>query len=47
MGDSERVLGSPDCGFGTFAHFRQVADDVMWMKFKMLREGADRAGTSL
>jgi 5-methyltetrahydropteroyltriglutamate--homocysteine methyltransferase len=47
MGDVERVIASPDCGFGTFAAYELVAPDVVWAKLAVLREGADLAAARL
>ena len=43
VGDRERVIASTDCGFGTFAGFTFVAEDVVWAKLEMLSEGARMA----
>jgi 5-methyltetrahydropteroyltriglutamate--homocysteine methyltransferase len=43
VGDRERVIASADCGFGTIAGYEWVAEDVMWLKLKTMREGADIA----
>jgi 5-methyltetrahydropteroyltriglutamate--homocysteine methyltransferase len=43
MGDPDRVIASPDCGFGTFAAYELVAPDVVWAKLRTLRQGADLA----
>jgi len=43
IGDRERVIAGVDCGFGTFAGWEWVAEDVVWLKLKTLREGADIA----
>ena len=43
VGDRERVIAGVDCGFGTFAGWEWVAEDVVWLKLKTLREGADLA----
>jgi 5-methyltetrahydropteroyltriglutamate--homocysteine methyltransferase len=40
VGDRERVIACTDCGFGTFAAFAFVAEDVVWAKLRMLNEGA-------
>ena len=40
VGDRERVIASTDCGFGSFANFAFVAEDVCWAKLRMLKEGA-------
>lgn len=47
VGDRERVIAGVDCGFGTFTGWEWVAEDVMWAKFKSLREGADIASKRL
>ena len=47
VGDRERVIASTDCGFGTFAGWEWVTEDVMWAKLKSCREGADIASTRL
>jgi 5-methyltetrahydropteroyltriglutamate--homocysteine methyltransferase len=39
----ERVVGSTDCGFGTFAGYAPVAPSVAWAKLRSLVEGARRA----
>ena len=36
----ERVIGSSDCGFGTFAGFGRVHPDICWRKLGSLVEGA-------
>ena len=43
VGDRSRVIASTDCGFGTFAGSEMVADSVVWVKLRALREGADIA----
>jgi 5-methyltetrahydropteroyltriglutamate--homocysteine methyltransferase len=40
VGDRQRVIASTDCGFGSFAAFAFVAEDVCWAKLRMLTEGA-------
>ena len=47
MGSADRVIASPDCGFGTFAGYELVASDVVWAKFDALRQGADLAMAAL
>ncbi len=47
IGDRERVIAGVDCGFGTFAGWEWVAEDVVWLKLKTLREGADIASRRL
>lgn len=43
----DRVIGSTDCGFGTFAGYGKIDPDVTWKKMKALREGADIADARL
>jgi len=43
VGDRSRVIASTDCGFGTFAGSEMVADSVVWVKLRTLKEGADMA----
>ncbi len=43
IGDRSRVIAGTDCGFGTFAGYEFVADDVVWAKLAALRQGADIA----
>ena len=43
VGDRSRVIASTDCGFGTFAGSEMVADSVVWVKLRTLKEGADLA----
>jgi 5-methyltetrahydropteroyltriglutamate--homocysteine methyltransferase len=40
VGDRERVIGGTDCGFGTFASYEFIAEDIVWAKLKALSEGA-------
>lgn len=40
IGDPTRVIASTDCGFGTFAGYTLVAEDVAWAKLGVLAEGA-------
>jgi 5-methyltetrahydropteroyltriglutamate--homocysteine methyltransferase len=47
VGDRERVIASSDCGFGTFAGWEWVSEDVVWAKFRACREGADIASVRL
>ncbi len=47
VGDRERVIASTDCGFGTFAGWEWVSEDVVWAKFRTCREGADLASARL
>jgi 5-methyltetrahydropteroyltriglutamate--homocysteine methyltransferase len=43
VGDPRRVLAGTDCGFDTAAGLGEVADEVVWLKLRALREGADLA----
>jgi 5-methyltetrahydropteroyltriglutamate--homocysteine methyltransferase len=47
VGDPTRVLAGTDCGFDTAAGWGRVAEDVVWAKFRSMREGADIASTRL
>ena len=47
MGDPSRVIAGTDCGFGTFAGYTFVAEDVVWAKLQMLSEGAALASERL
>lgn len=47
VGDRERVIASTDCGFGTFAGYEWVAEDVVWAKLHAARQGADIASARL
>jgi 5-methyltetrahydropteroyltriglutamate--homocysteine methyltransferase len=47
VGDRSRVIASTDCGFGTFASYEFVAQDVVWGKISALTEGAEVATTRL
>jgi 5-methyltetrahydropteroyltriglutamate--homocysteine methyltransferase len=40
VGDKERVIGGTDCGFGTFASYEFIAEDIVWAKLKALSDGA-------
>ena len=40
IGGAERLIASTDCGFGTFAGYTFVAEDVVWEKMKALSVGA-------
>lgn len=44
---ADRVIGSTDCGFGTFAGYGKIDPLVTAKKLKALREGADIAGGRL
>jgi len=41
---ADRIIGSTDCGFGTFAGYGKIDPLVTAKKLKALREGADLAG---
>lgn len=47
VGDRERVIGSADCGFGTFTNREWVIEAAVWLKLKSLRQGADIASARL
>lgn len=47
VGDRERVIAGVDCGFGTFAGYSLVADDVVWAKLEALSQGAALASERL
>jgi len=47
IGDRERVIANTDCGFGTFAGYEWVAEDVVWAKLEMCRRGAEIASARL
>ena len=39
---AERVIAGSDCGFGTFAGFGAVDDDIVYAKLAWMAEGAER-----
>ena len=47
VGDPARILAGTDCGFDTAAGLGTVADEVVWLKLRALREGADLASRRL
>ena len=47
LGDPRRILAGTDCGFGTAAGFASIADEVVWLKLRALRGGADIASQRL
>ena len=47
VGDPRRVLGGTDCGFDTSAGLGEVADEIVWLKLRALRDGADLASRRL
>lgn len=38
---TDRVIAGTDCGFSTFAGFGTVDPEIVWLKLRSLREGAD------
>jgi 5-methyltetrahydropteroyltriglutamate--homocysteine methyltransferase len=40
VGDRERVVAGTDCGFGTFASYEFIAEDIVWAKLGALSDGA-------
>jgi 5-methyltetrahydropteroyltriglutamate--homocysteine methyltransferase len=44
---SDRVIGSSDCGFATFASMATVVPSVTWSKLQSLVEGARLASAQL
>jgi len=46
-GGPERIVASTDCGFGSFAGYQFVAEDVVWAKLAACRQGADLAAERL
>ena len=46
IGERSRVIAGTDCGFGTFASYEFVANDVAWGKLGALVEGAAIAITA-
>jgi 5-methyltetrahydropteroyltriglutamate--homocysteine methyltransferase len=38
---ADRVIAGTDCGFSTFAGFGTVDPEIVWLKLRSLREGAD------
>ena len=47
MGDRERIIAGTDCGFGTFASYEFIAEDIVWAKLAALSEGARLATRKL
>jgi 5-methyltetrahydropteroyltriglutamate--homocysteine methyltransferase len=43
VGERSRVIAGSDCGFGTFAGYEMVAEDIVWAKLKACSEGARMA----
>ena len=42
-----RIIAGTDCGFGTFASYEFVAQDVVWAKLGALADGAKIASERL
>jgi 5-methyltetrahydropteroyltriglutamate--homocysteine methyltransferase len=38
-GDRSHVIAGVDCGFGTFAGWEMVPEDIVWAKLGALRKG--------
>jgi 5-methyltetrahydropteroyltriglutamate--homocysteine methyltransferase len=47
VGARERVIGGTDCGFGTFASYEFIAEDIVWAKLQALSDGAAIASKRL
>jgi 5-methyltetrahydropteroyltriglutamate--homocysteine methyltransferase len=47
IGDPRRVLAGTDCGFDTSAGMGRVAEDVVWAKLRVLKDGARIASQRL
>ena len=47
VGARERVIAGTDCGFGTFASYEFIAEDIVWAKLKALSDGARLASKRL
>jgi 5-methyltetrahydropteroyltriglutamate--homocysteine methyltransferase len=47
VGDPRRVIAGTDCGFETAAGSGAVVDEIVWVKLRALREGADIASRRL
>ena len=46
-GDPTRVLAGTDCGFDTSAGSNRVAEGIVWLKLRAMREGAEIASREL
>ncbi len=46
-GDPTRVLAGTDCGFDTSAGSNRVDEEIVWLKFRAMREGAEIASREL
>ena len=40
VGERERIIAGTDCGFGTFASYEFIAEDIVWAKLEALSQGA-------
>jgi 5-methyltetrahydropteroyltriglutamate--homocysteine methyltransferase len=47
VGDRERIIAGTDCGFGTFASYEFIAEDIVWAKLGALSDGAKIASKRL
>ena len=47
IGDPRRVLAGTDCGFETAAGLGEVAEEIVWAKFRAMHAGADLASHRL
>jgi 5-methyltetrahydropteroyltriglutamate--homocysteine methyltransferase len=47
VGDRERIIAGTDCGFGTFASYEFIAEDIVWAKLQALSDGAKIASKRL
>ena len=46
-GDPTRLLAGTDCGFDTSAGSNRVVPEVVWLKLRAMREGAEIASREL
>lgn len=47
LGDPQRVMASPDCGFETTTGAQMVAEEIVWEKLRAMRDGAEMASRRL
>ena len=47
VGEARRVMAGTDCGFDTSAGAGRVAEDIVWAKFRAMRDGARLASDRL
>ena len=47
LGDAQRVMASPDCGFETTTGAQMFAEEIVWEKLRALRDGAEIASRRL